>query len=186
MTAACLSAFSDLLAQWMASCKAKKDAEHAAAERSTGTGILLCLTLKVACLTEDINHDFAGAVICRPPSFQWESACNQFLVGLAVRGPLIHYWYKVLDRAFASWDQTRLSTAVVKGKERSTRIVVECMCSRSCARFISSGGRSSAVFSGIQPGVLLRDRVSRRTTDRENAGKDQARLWQAHAHELQR
>lgn len=44
----------------------------------------------------------------------WSSVAKQVAVGLALRGPVGHYWFAFLDRAFARWDQAALSTAVAK------------------------------------------------------------------------
>ena len=48
-----------------------------------------------------------GAIDCR-------SILNQSLVGLFVRGPMVHYWYVVLEHLFKSWNPDDFSTAVAK------------------------------------------------------------------------
>jgi len=62
--------------------------------------------------------------VCHPPQFQTDTVWRQFLVGLAIRGPVIHYWYLALDRLFQSWDQAKLSTAIAKGTRSLARSYV--------------------------------------------------------------
>lgn len=50
----------------------------------------------------------------KPKKFNWKSFFNQIAIGAAFRGPLVHYWYAVLDHLFREWDPNALSTAVAK------------------------------------------------------------------------
>jgi hypothetical protein len=50
----------------------------------------------------------------RGGEFSVRSVLKQLLIGLAVRGPVVHYWYKILDHLFAGCKETDLSTAVGK------------------------------------------------------------------------
>ena len=100
--------------------------------------------------------------MCHPPQFQTDTVWRQFLVGLAIRGPVIHYWYLALDRLFQSWDQAKLSTAIAKGMRSLAKNYVRwfgfMLSSRPCT-VANSVGRSAGVLAAIQLALLLCHRI---------------------------
>eukprot|EP00455_Lapot_gusevi_P006882 TRINITY_DN1295_c0_g1_i1.p2 TRINITY_DN1295_c0_g1~~TRINITY_DN1295_c0_g1_i1.p2 ORF type:complete len:195 (+),score=54.90 TRINITY_DN1295_c0_g1_i1:86-670(+) len=46
--------------------------------------------------------------------FNGRSVVNQFLIGLFVRGPVVHYWYKVLEWIFRGTKDEEVSTVIGK------------------------------------------------------------------------
>jgi hypothetical protein len=51
---------------------------------------------------------------------------NQFIIGLLIRGPLVHYWYEVMGKVFTSLgysSKEQQSTPVVLGKVALDQLV---------------------------------------------------------------
>lgn len=80
--------------------------------KSLTAAVLSAASDVIAQLLKPAEKDEDGRPL--PKRVNLRSPMNQFIIGLAFKGPLIHAWLQVLDRLFASWDQSSLLTAAAK------------------------------------------------------------------------
>lgn len=74
-------------------------------------------------VSDTIAQSMSGASLS---ALDWTSLRHQFLIGLVIRGPLVHYWYQAMEMLFtrAGISQKQQSTTpVVLGKVALDQLV---------------------------------------------------------------